>query len=204
MTSSRLIKLFVVLFSIAAAGFVVWQLSRNLSGENAVGSADPNVDEKTEVMPIGPKSVGGALGVTEHFEPEPPKRPLLSGSKSPVSLPNEAVTIPGVPPAPSDDHSEGGRILSQSSLVDYVVMFEKAWFRILVVLFPLVAGGVFTWQSTRKLSGEVEGSGESSDANERPLMSGSKTCSEMLMEVDEAWELAVPPLEENSDPVEEK
>lgn len=108
MTSSRLIKLFVVLFSITAGGLVVWQLSRNLSGENAVGSADPNVDEKTEVMPIGPKSVGGALGVTEHFEPEPPKRPLLSGSKSPVILPTEAVTIPGVPPAPSDDHSEGG------------------------------------------------------------------------------------------------
>lgn len=108
MTSSRLIKLVVVLFSITAGGLVVWQLSRNLSGENAVGSADPNVDEKTEVMPIRPKSVGGALGVTEHFEPEPPKRPLLAGSKSPVSLPNEAVTIPGVPPAPSDDHSEGG------------------------------------------------------------------------------------------------
>jgi hypothetical protein len=83
-------------------------------------------------------------------------------------------------------------------------MFEKAGFKFFVVLFSLTAGGVFIWQSSRELSGEVDGSGESGESEERPLMSGSKTRSATLMEVDEAWELAVPPLEENSEEEDEK
>jgi hypothetical protein len=107
MTLGRLIKILVVLFSLTVGGLVVWQLSRNLAGKGSVENSEPELEQKTEVMPIGPKSVGGALGVTEHFEPEAPKRPLLSGSKSPMVLPSEAVTIPGIP-ATSDDNSDEG------------------------------------------------------------------------------------------------
>lgn len=110
MTFNRLIKLFVILFSLTAGGLVVWQLSRNLAGEGAVESSGPEIKDETEVMPIGPKSVGGALNLGEHIEPEPPKRPLLSGSKSfailPAEMSTEAVTIPGIPSAPANDNSK--------------------------------------------------------------------------------------------------
>ena len=86
-------------------------------------------------------------------------------------------------------------------------MFQKAGFKVSIVLFSLTAGGMLVWKNSREMSGEVSDSGEAGDdesSSKRPLMSGSKTRSEMLMEVDEAWELAVPPLEGNSVAEEEK
>lgn len=109
MIASRLINLFVVLFSLTAGGLVVWQLARNLAGEKSVEIVEPEVEDETGVMPFDPKSIGGALDVGEHFSPDPPtppNRPLLSGSKSPGILPTEAVTIPGIPPTPEEGEEE--------------------------------------------------------------------------------------------------
>ncbi len=86
-------------------------------------------------------------------------------------------------------------------------MFQKSGFKVSIVLFSLTAGGALIWKSSREMTSEVSDSGEVGGdgvSSKRPLMSGSKTRSEMLMEVCEAWELAVPPLETNSEAEGEK
>lgn len=84
MTSNRLIKALVIIFSLTGGALLTWQLSRNLSGESSsqVGEDD---QKATSAMPIGPKSVGGSLNFAPASEGDI-ERPLLPGSKVGVTL----------------------------------------------------------------------------------------------------------------------
>ena len=86
MTSDRLLKSLVLIFSLAAGSLLVWQLTRNISGESS-GQSDPlptDYEKSSQAYSMGSKSPGGSLDVSEHFVPEeavPSNRPLLPGSK---------------------------------------------------------------------------------------------------------------------------
>jgi len=111
MISIRGLKISVILFSLTGGSLLVWQLSQNLAGPSPVQGKEAGARNEPVVMPVSSKSIRGTLDMGKHLKPDSPKDPMLSGSKSVVIVPIEAVTIPGIPIAPSDkdeqssDHS---------------------------------------------------------------------------------------------------
>ena len=95
MINHRALKILTVIFSISIGALVTYQLSKNISGgsNDQTTKQDPSPqseDQKEEdpvVITIGPKSIGGALDMSDLIKPEEEvkkteKPPLLPSSKS--------------------------------------------------------------------------------------------------------------------------
>lgn len=86
-------------------------------------------------------------------------------------------------------------------------MTGRIWLKFLALGFSVVVASLFIHDSVKKLTAPDPGKPGDASVEEfkwQPLMPGSKVRAEMLMEVDAAWELAVPSADPATDEEETK